>query len=415
MIRASFKRRFFSVALCIITFWCGWTCIARAQHFDFDASRKKLSIPFRFVRNSVIVPVNINGKGPYNFILDSGVGLMLITQPNLVDSLNIDYKRLVKIPGLGDGDDAQAYITGQIDVKIAGTQGYGISAAILKTDNLNLSGFVGMPIHGLIGYEFFNNLVVQINLADTTLNIYRPKDIHRIRKKGDKIPMVVEEKKPYIFTKVTLPDGSSSLNKLLVDLGAGHALSLDYLIQKKGMPDKFIAANLGVGLNGPITGFIARAKQLDLGTYKIHQPLTSFPDGNNTNIKPSIPRDGNVGMEILKRFKITFDYSGNAIYLKKAAKFREPFEHDMTGIEYYASGPGLQHVIISRVEPGSSGYEIGLERGDEIISVNFKPVYRMSLEEIDNVFKSKHERTVLLEIYHSGKAEMVVLTLRRRI
>ncbi|MCC8411151.1 aspartyl protease family protein [Mucilaginibacter sp. UR6-1] len=389
--------------------------VARAQHFDIEGPRKKVTLPFKFVRNSVIVPVTINGKGPYNFILDSGVGLMLITVPELVDSLNITYKRLVSIPGLGDGDDAKAYITGQLDVGVPGIKGYGISAAILKQDNLNLSGFVGMPVHGILGYEFFNNLIVQVNLADTVLNIYRPKDINNIKKKGVKIPLLIEEKKPYIITKVSLPDGSSSLNKLLVDLGAGHALSLDYLVQKRGMPEKFIAANLGVGLNGPITGFVSRAKQLDLGGYKILNPLTSFPDGNNTNIKPAIPRDGNVGMEILKRFKITFDYSGNAIYLKKGNGFKEPFEHDMTGMEYYAAGPGLQHVIISRVEPGSSGYDIGLERGDEIIAINFKPVYRMSLEEIDNLFKSRHEKTILLEIYHSGKTEHVVLTLKRRI
>ncbi|MBE9585615.1 aspartyl protease family protein [Mucilaginibacter sp. JRF] len=403
------------VALCFIAIWCALVSTAQAQHFDIDGPRKKVTLPFKFERNSVIIPVTINGNGPYNFILDSGVGLMLITEPKLVDSLNISYKRLVTIPGLGEGDDAQAYITGQLDVSVPGVKGYGISAAILKTDNLNLSGFVGMPIHGIIGYEFFNNLIVQVNFADTVLNIYRPKDITRIKRKGTKVPLLVEEKKPYLISKVTLPDGSSSMNKLLIDLGAGHALSLDYLLQKKGMPDKFIAGNLGMGLNGPITGFISRAKLLDLGGYHVVAPLTAFPDANNTNIKPSVPRDGNVGMEILKRFKVTFDYTGGAVYLKKGYGFKEPFEHDMTGIEYYASGPGLEHIIISRVEPGSSGYDVGLERGDEIVAINFKPVYKMSLEEIDNLFKSRHERTMLLEIYHSGKTDHVVLTLKRRI
>lgn len=410
----STTRCVFIIAVSLYAF-STWFSIAYAQHFDIDGPRKKVILPFKFLRNSVIVPVTINGHGPFNFILDTGVGLMLITDPSLIDSLNITNKRLVTIPGLGEGNNAQAYVTGQLEVSVPGVKGYGISAAILTIDNLNLSGFVGMPVHGILGYEFFNNLIIQVNLADTVLNIYRPKDIGRIKKKGVKIPLLIEEKKPYVTTKVTLPDGSSSLNKLLIDLGAGHALSLDYLIQRKGMPDKFIAANLGIGLNGPITGFISRAKQLDLGAYKIMNPLTSFPDGNNTNIKPAIPRDGNIGMEILKRFKITFDYSGNAIYLKKGNKFKEPFEHDMTGIEYYASGPGLQHVIISRVEPGSSGYDVGLERGDEIVSVNLKPVYRMSLEEIDNIFRSKNDRTILLEIYHSGKTDHVVLTLNRRI
>jgi len=58
---------------------------------------------------------------------------------------------------------------------------------------------------------------------------------------------------------------------------------------------------------------------------------------------------------------------------------------------------------------------VGLEKDDEITSINFKPVVDMSLEEIDNVLKSKADRNLLIEVYHDHRFDRVILTLKRRI
>ncbi|HEY5326032.1 MAG TPA: hypothetical protein VIJ27_03455, partial [Mucilaginibacter sp.] len=62
---------------------------AQAQYFDINGQRKKVNIPFRMVRNMVVIKLKINNKGPFNFIMDTGVGLMIITDPKLIDSVNI--------------------------------------------------------------------------------------------------------------------------------------------------------------------------------------------------------------------------------------------------------------------------------------------------------------------------------------
>ena len=56
-----------------------------------------------------------------------------------------------------------------------------------------------------------------------------------------------------------------------------------------------------------------------------------------------------------------------------------------------------------------------LEKGDEIMSINFKPVAKMTLEEIDSIFKSRDGRGILLEIFHDHRYDKVILTLKRRI
>jgi hypothetical protein len=201
---------------------------------------------------------------------------------------------------------------------------------------------------------------------------------------------------------------------LIVDLGAGHPVSLENVIKKYGMPQKFIAANLGIGLNGPINGFISRIKEVNVGKYKIKDVITSFPT-EDISRKLSIPRDGSLGLGILKKFTIVINYPDSVMYFKAISNLKEPFEHDMSGMEYYTGGTDYNHVIISRVEPGSPADEIGIEKDDEITSINFKAVATMTLEEIDNIFKSKDDRSLLLEIFHDHKYDRVILTLKRRI
>jgi hypothetical protein len=393
---------------------CFGGCLhAHAQYFDLAGNTKKVTIPFRIIRDMIVIKLDINNKGPFNFILDTGVGLMLITEPKLVDSINIANKRTIKIAGLGEGEDYEAYVTSALKVQIPGLISYDVGAAILKKDHFGLSNYAGMPIDGLLGYEFFNNLAVKIDLADSTLTVTRPKDLKPFRK-GNKIPITVENRKPYVKARITFFNDSKAEDKLLLDIGAGHPLSLDNIINKIGLPDKFISGNLGVGLTGPIDGFISRVKTLELGKFTLKNVITSFPvDEGKTEL--TVNRDGNLGMGILKKFTVIIDYPDSVIYLKQGSNYSEPFEHDMSGLEYYSTGADYNRVLVSRVEPGSAADEVGMEKDDEILSINFKPVSKMSLEEIDELFRSRPERSLLLEIYHDKKHDNVIMTLKRRI
>jgi hypothetical protein len=407
--RAILLSTFFTLLAC-----CSLTTTVKAQYFDLEPYRHRATIPFKMIRDMIIIQLQINGKGPYNFILDSGVGLMLITEPKLVDSLNIVNKRTIKISGLGKGDDYEAYITSSLKVDIPGLNSYDVAAAILKTDHFGLSGFTGIPIQGLLGYEFFANLAVRIDFRDSTIVVTKPKNT-RFFGKANKIPLSIENRKAYLHAKVTLANGTKTDDKLLFDLGAGHPLSLQNVIQKYGMPDKFIYANLGQGLTGPIEGFITRVNEVDVGKYKLKDVITSMPVDDKEKDAMEPVRDGNLGIGILKRFDLIIDYPDSALYLKPAQRLDEPFEHDMTGMEYFKSGDDFDHVIVSRVEPGSPADQLGIEPGDDIVWINFKPVIKMTLEQIDKIFKSGPDRNLFLIIYHQKKTDHVVLTLKRRI
>ncbi|MCO5947800.1 PDZ domain-containing protein [Mucilaginibacter flavidus] len=387
---------------------------AYSQSFDLNSNRNKVTIPFRLVRNMIIIKLRINNKGPYNFVMDTGVGLMIITDPLLIDSLDMSSRRILKLRGFGENESYEAYASSVLNIGIPGLTSYGVNAAILKKDQFGLSNYAGMPIHGLLGYEFFNNLAVKVNFGDSTLTVYRPSETKRFAK-GERVPITIEDHKPYFETNIVMPSGEIKRSKLIVDLGAGHPLSLENVSDKTELTKKCIHANLGVGFSGPINGYISRVNEIAMGKYKIKDIISSFPQDDSLRKYINIKRDGNLGIGLIKKFTIVFDYAGGAMYLKPGPSFKAPFEQDMSGLEYYADGDGFRRIIISRVEPGSAADKVGLEKDDEIVSINFKLIANMSLEEVDNLFKSQDDRSLLLEVYHDKKYDNVIITLKRRI
>jgi hypothetical protein len=385
---------------------------ARGQYFSLNTNVKRVKIPFKLIRNLVIVQLKINSAGPYNFIMDTGVGLMVITDPSLVDSISIPNKRTIIISGLGTGDNYEAFITSPLNVDIQGIKSNEVSAAILKKDHFGLSGYAGIPIHGLLGYEFFNKLAVKVDFEDSLITVTRPQHLRGF-KRGIKIPITLEANKPYIKAAVTLNDGTKQEGKFIVDLGAGHALSLENVFDKSIYSSNFIQANLGIGLNGLISGYKGRIKRVELGRYKLNNVLTAFPEDDTRTLR--VKRDGNIGVDILKKFTIIFNYTDSAIYIKPNMNFKSPFEHDMSGMEFYAAGEDYKHIVVDSVEPGSPADEVGICKDDEITAINFKPVTDMSLEQIDQLFKSKNNHSLLLDIYRNKKKERVIITLKRRI
>src|SRR5204862_265268 len=74
------------------------------QDFKFQTNRKQQTITFSLVKNLIIIPIYINGKGPFDFILDTGVNPMIVTDSTLKESLKVPYVRNIKIGGYGNFD-----------------------------------------------------------------------------------------------------------------------------------------------------------------------------------------------------------------------------------------------------------------------------------------------------------------------
>lgn len=385
------------------------------QNFELSRENKRENISFRMIKNLMIVPMKINGKGPFNFVLDTGVGLMIISDPKLIDSLQISNLKNIKISGLGGGEDLSAYISYNISLTLGNTKAENISAAILKTDVFELSNYAGIRIHGLIGYEFFSSFIVRINFINNTLSVFK-QDTGKELRNGIRLPISIEDRKPYIFSDVLLESGEKISGNFIIDTGAGHPVSIETNSFK--LPDKKIKGNLGIGFTGPISGYIGRVNSLNLGAFPLKNIIAAFPEQLETaSLTNSVKRTGNIGIAVLRRYHVMFDYSRLSIYIKPSANFNEPFEHDMAGIELIHTGNEYERLMVSRVEPNSAAEIAGIEIGDEILKINFKPAHEMKESDINKLFKSGDEKSFVIDLIKAGskRYQTVILRLKKRI
>ena len=170
------------------------------------------------------------------------------------------------------------------------------------------------------------------------------------------------------------------------------------------------------GLSGTVRGFLGRVPTLHLGRYVMRSVLTSYPDAGDVHRRIDVPRNGNVGYELLKRFSLVIDYPHRRLLLRPNTKFHEPFEHDMSGLDLLATGADYRRFLVLRVLPGSPAATAGLEADEELLTVNFFPVNVFSLTQLDRMLHSEDGRVLLLVLRRpDGNLHTTTLRLKRQI
>ncbi|WP_048825964.1 aspartyl protease family protein [Hymenobacter sp. DG25B] len=387
--------------------------------FQFIKARKhRVEVPFDLQRNLIIVSTKLNGRGPYNFMLDTGVGTSLITDPQLQQELQLPRGQRFQVAGVGEESALEAFLTEGVRVELPGVVAPALNMLVFSDDVLDLSSYVGIPVHGILGRDVFRSFVVEIDPSGGHLILYNPtKYKHPLGRRWTTLPLEMEGDKAYITAKVTLNDSLTLPLKLILDTGAGHALSLETGSDKRlTLPPKVLRTQLGRGLSGYINGYIGRVTSLQLGRYKLKNLLTSFPDDSDVHLRMETFRNGNIGLELLKRFSLVIDYPHNRLLLRPNLLFHDPFEHDMCGLDLVATGPDLRSYVVVKIQPGSPAAEAALQPGDELVTVNLVPANFYTLTVLSRLLHSTDGRSVLFVVRRSdGELHTAMVKLRRQI
>lgn len=375
--------------------------------FLFDNPRKKsTTIKFKSASNLIIIPVTINESDTLNFILDTGVKFPIITELPFINKLNLNYIMPVQIKGLGDGVELTAYRSGNNTMSIQGLTARNQEVQMIIDENFQISHMLGIPVHGLIGFNLFKDFVVEIDYHNEKLTLFKPEYYkYRDRKRDIILPLHFDGDKPFVRTSIVTDDLTEVPVKLLVDTGASDALWLSESSDERiHFPENHIETFLGKGLSGDLFGVKGRIDGIWVGPLILPKPIVAFPDSEIIDqLMSSNDRNGTIGAEILRRFHVTFDYRNSRLTLRPTHRVNEDFNCNMSGMEIINPMPGLPIFTISNILENSPAYLSGLKENDQILSINNNNHSSLELNDINLLLQSKENKKIKVRVLREGE------------
>ena len=350
------------------------TCWAVSQPIAIAAPADDLVIEtFEISRHPDIpvVPVTI-GKKQYKFFVDTGC-----TEAVIDEELAPLFRRAPVDVTLNGQPGIPQYLLHDASVGESKLPLTGLAAA---TDLSLLRAVSGHDVQGVIGMDFLKSYVVQIDFDAARLSLLKQIP----RSPGASFRLAVDERGvPLLFVEIE-PDDEILF---IVDTGSkGSALTFS----RHRFDELVSAGRLEVlGKPTPSTTFEGESKRR---SGRLNAVKLSQFQHENISVAES---DGNkLGIDLLSRYRVTFDFPNNRMYLKPGQQFDRKEEFGRSGAVLVRVDGKIR---IHQVEQQSSAEQAGIRRGDEVFSVNGEPATSLSLAEIRENFRTVGQN-VKLEI-----------------
>ncbi|WP_233244037.1 PDZ domain-containing protein [Tamlana fucoidanivorans] len=411
------------------------------DRFVIQNKRNSDRVKFKLINNLVVIPVEVNGV-TLSFLLDTGVSKpMIFNFLNISDTLEIKDTETIYLRGLGGEQSVEALRSRNNVFKIGDAVKLNQDLYAIFNTNLDLAPRLGIPVHGIIGFDLLKDLIVQINYSTQTIKLTDPEVFtYKSCRDCETLNLEFHNNKPYINALVNT-NRQNVVVKLLIDSGSSDALWLfeNDTIEVKKESD-FFYDFLGHGLTGSVYGKRAKLEALSLKKFKLKDVNVSYPDAESVFHAQKIKdRDGSLAGNILKRFNITFDYQNAKITLRKNKYFRDKFSYNRSGIELAHQGSRLvQEVdksarkkenliqedsqnsfrldrnldykivlkpayVIVELRENSPAQRAGLQINDLLLSINGKSTYQYSLQQIIEKFYAEDGKKIKLKIERDGR------------
>ena len=260
-----------------------------------------VDIPFRWTPGQIEIRVSVNGREPVWFILDSG------SEYSVLDA---DLTRDLGIPTRSRyGRD----FAGDLDLMIGDVALRKQNVMVLPLANFKAQH---RPIQGIVGYDFFERRVVVIDYDKSSISACEPRSF-RASRKAVRIPMRFAGRLPVIGVAVTIGDGTRLPLRAMVDTGAQAAMILRHpfadahglLKESSPMPD-------APSVQGPLPMTRIAARDIIIGQWKVTTTAVAAhaaPVGSGG----FTDTDALIGNELLRHFRVTFDYPRQRILLER--------------------------------------------------------------------------------------------------
>ena len=372
--------------------------------FDRDGHAQ---IPFDLRNQHLWIRGRVNGSDSLWIVVDTGASASLLDE-GVARSLGL---RLTgRQRSRGSGGEQIGHQVKNVTIALPGVT---LHKPLLGTLDLSKIGMTGArPMQLILGYELFESCVVRFDYPARVIDVWdaahAPRDLA-----GASVPMTLIENHPYVEAEVGIPGRAPLRGRFLIDSGSSGALLIaPEVTARENLLTAFprTLTSFGRGVGGEGRSQVGRADSLSLGGLTFSRPLVAMPEPSAGRIS-ALGSIGNIGGQILRRCRVTFDYSNKRIHLEPATDFARPFEADMSGA---ALTRGPDGTVVRWVSPSSPAAEAGLQVGDVVTHVDGVPTETIDPAALRLRFQEE-ARVVRLSLKRGSESSEVTLTLRRLI
>ena len=427
-------------SLCVFLFISFNLSVFSQGRFELQ-NGKSDKIHFRLVNNLIVIPVSVNGV-TLSFLLDTGVSKpILFNFFNLKDELSIHETKSIFLQGLGNEKPIEALRSSNNTISIGEAITLNQDIFAIIDASINFAPSLGIPIHGIIGYDIFKDFVVEINYSQKFIKLYNPLlyDL-KLSRKWRKLDLIFYNKKPIVEASVTNHNRIVPVN-LLIDTGGSDALWLfEGSTQSLKIPTNTFDDFLGNGLSGSIYGKRGVLESFRLKDFQLNAVNVSFPDSSSVQ-KARINkfRNGSLLGDVLHRFNWVFNYKSKWVAFRKNKFFNKPFEYNKSGIVMQYAGVRLvktrtrnsnkrsssgafnsaqnsntinftstyqfevvPELVISALRPNSPADKAGLQIGDVVLLINNQNLSSLTLQRAIDQFYGADGKRIKMTIEREG-------------
>jgi predicted aspartyl protease len=276
-------------------------------------SPRNAKVKFRLAGGAqplILLPVQVNGDGPFEFILDTGAGTSLL-------SSDLAKKLKIKIISTKEGQSAG----GKISVSLGKVDSLAVGQAKLDdvdvgiVDLTHIGNTIGTKIDGDVGYNFLKHFRITIDYQDCEIRLDEPRPIERLgRPAKAEVPMrLASLAKPLLL--VDAHANGQGPFQFAIDTGTSTTAIAPELAQHLGLKSSPVGPlTTGAAQVNVTAGTLESFKVGRAGVDDLVVVVADFFAMLSQAVGAKL--DGIVGYNFLRNFRVVMDYPSEKFRLE---------------------------------------------------------------------------------------------------
>lgn len=272
--------------------------------FTSGAATNSTVVRIESRRGHVMAPVRV-GTNTYSFLLDTGYGVTMLRADH-AQALQLRRAGRITIVGIAGEEPAEMFEGPTFHIGSFEWKPRRVAALATEQGRSRRR-------HGILGSSFFRSFVVEIDSNAKSLTLHRP-DSYSYAGTGEVLPLRFKGSTPIVEGVVVLANGTEIKTEFEIDTGCTGGLCIGkHFVEQYGLASGGRESERrGVGGGAPTRS--GTVPELRLGNIKIQKPLVDF-FLEGSPVDP--PLAGHIGADVLRPFKVIFDYSRKQMILER--------------------------------------------------------------------------------------------------